>query len=258
MKLTRAAGTIIAKDSGASLHRRVTELEKVKDVLQCAIDHGIEDYDLLVTGNKNLSSERDELKSRCEGLQAELAEVHSDAEKRVAILEAKVRSVEAHNIVVASASEKRLREFEGGLVRKLEELHGLYSGNVRIISGLCSLMPVEEPSVEDYLRWLSDEISGLPDVFSSVNENFATAAIEGALTMAGDSIDLDVVRDIAVEGGADVFPTGSNVRRVTWAVSITTMCCRLFVLNKMRYLFILMFCFNLEVLTLLLLSLRPR
>jgi hypothetical protein len=86
-----------------------------------------------------------------------------------------------------------LREFKGGLVRKLEELHGLYAGNIRIIGGLCSPMPVEEPSIEDYLCLLSDEISGLPDMFNGVNETFANATIEGALAMASDSIDLDVV-----------------------------------------------------------------
>jgi hypothetical protein len=131
----------------------------------------------------------------------------------------KVRSVEAHIIEVSSTGEKRLREFEGGLVQKLEELQGLYAGNVQIIGGLCSLMPTEEPSVEDYLRWLSDEISGLPDMFNDVNENFATTAIEGALAMAGDLIDLDVVRGTATKGGADVLPTGSDVRRVARAVS---------------------------------------
>jgi hypothetical protein len=61
-------------------------LKKDKDVLQHAIDHGIEDYNLLVMGNKSLASECDELKSRCEGPQAELAEARSDAEKRVAFL----------------------------------------------------------------------------------------------------------------------------------------------------------------------------
>jgi hypothetical protein len=193
MKLTRAAGTIIAVDSGAPLHRRVMELEKDKDALQHAIDHGIKDYDLPLTDNKNLASEHDELKYRCEGLQAELAEARSDAEKRVVILEVKVRSVKAHIIDVASAGEKRLREFEGGLVQKLGELHGLYSGNIRIIGGLYSLMTTEEPSVEDYLHWLSDEISSLPNMFSGVNENFVTAAVEGALAMASDSIDPDVV-----------------------------------------------------------------
>jgi hypothetical protein len=55
-------------------------------------------------------------------------------------------------------------------------------------------MPVGEPSVEDYLRWLSEEVSGLPDMFRSVNENFSIATIEGALTMAKDSVDLDAIR----------------------------------------------------------------
>jgi hypothetical protein len=219
MKLTRATRTIIAENSGVSLHRHVVELEKDKDTLQRVVDHGIEDYNLLVAGNKSLASEHDELKSHCEGLQAKLANTCSDTEKRVAALEAKVKFVEAHNIDVASARKKYLREFEGGLVRKLEELRGLYADNIRIIGGLCSPMPAEEPLVEDYLCWLSNEISSLPDMFSGVNENFATAAIEGALVMAGDSIDLDVLRGVASVGDADVLPTGSNMRRVAWAIS---------------------------------------
>jgi hypothetical protein len=152
MKLTRDAKIIIAEDSGPSLRRHVAELEKDKDVLQRIVDHGIKDYDLLVTGNKSLASERDELKSRCEGLQAELAEARSNAEKRATALEVKVRSAEPHSIDVASAAEKCLREFEGGPARKLEELHGLYACNIWIIGALCSLLPAEEPSVEDYLR----------------------------------------------------------------------------------------------------------
>jgi hypothetical protein len=68
LKLTRAFRTIIAEDSRSSLCRRVAEHEKDKDALQRVVDHGIQDYDLLVKGNKNLASEHDELKSRCEGL----------------------------------------------------------------------------------------------------------------------------------------------------------------------------------------------
>jgi hypothetical protein len=68
----------------------------------------------------------------------------------------------------------------------------LYVDNVQIIGGLCSQISIEEAFVEDYLRCHS-EISGLPEMFSGVNENFATAVIEGALTMAGDSVDHDVV-----------------------------------------------------------------
>jgi hypothetical protein len=53
------------------------------------------------------------LKSCCKDLQAALAEARSDAKKRVANFEAKVKSVETHG-------EKHLRDFEDGLVRKLE------------------------------------------------------------------------------------------------------------------------------------------
>jgi hypothetical protein len=59
MKLTVAAETVIAEDSGVSLRKHIVELEKDKDMLQRIVDHGIKDYDLLVTGNKNLSSECD-------------------------------------------------------------------------------------------------------------------------------------------------------------------------------------------------------
>jgi hypothetical protein len=56
-------------------------------------------------------------------------------------------------------------------------------------------------------------------MFIGVNKNFATAAIEGALTMAGDSVDHDVVGGTTTESGADVLPTGHNVPRVAQAVS---------------------------------------
>jgi hypothetical protein len=95
------------------------------------VDHSIEDYNMLVIGNKSLLSECDDLKCRYEDLQASLVETPSDAKKRVADLEARVESVKAHG-------EKHLRDFEGEFVHKLEELHGLYAGNVQIIGGLSS------------------------------------------------------------------------------------------------------------------------
>jgi hypothetical protein len=73
------------------------------------VDHSIEDYNLLVMGNKSLLSERNELKCHCEDLQVALVETCSDTKKRVADLEAKVKSTEAHD-------EKHLRDFEDGLV----------------------------------------------------------------------------------------------------------------------------------------------
>jgi hypothetical protein len=79
-------------------------------------------------------------------------------------------------------------------------------------------MAVEEPSAMDYLRWLLEEVSSPLEMFSGLNENFATVAIEGALAMAGDSVDLDAVWDAAAEIGADVLPAGTDVWRATRAV----------------------------------------
>jgi hypothetical protein len=56
-------------------------------------------------------------------------------------------------------------------------------------------------------------------MFSGMNENFATAAIEGALLMAEDSVDLDDVWGAATEIDAVFFPAGHNIRRAAWAVS---------------------------------------
>jgi hypothetical protein len=164
-----------------------------KDALQHSMDNGVKDYNLLMVGNSSLLAEHNDFRYCCDNLEKELTEVHSDAGKRIADLEAKVKSTEARSVGVAAAGEKELRDFEGRLVRHLEELHELYVHNVETIRGLCSQMPTGEPPAEDYLRWLSTEVTGLPDMFSGVNENFAPAAIEGALTMDADSVDLPVV-----------------------------------------------------------------
>jgi hypothetical protein len=95
----------------------------------------------------------------------------------------------------------------------------LYADNVQIICGLCSQISIEEPFVEDYFRCHLEEISGLPEMFSGVNENFATVAIEGALAMAGDSVECDIVQSMAVESGVDILPARHDVRRAVWAVS---------------------------------------
>jgi hypothetical protein len=55
-------------------------------------------------------------------------------------------------------------------------------------------------------------------MFSGVNKNFATAGIEGALAMAGDSVNLDAIRGAAAKSGADVLPSRPDVRRATWAI----------------------------------------
>jgi hypothetical protein len=128
-------------------------------------------------------------------------------------------SAETHNIDVAANGERCLREFESELIQKMGELHVLYAGNVQTIGGLCSPVPIEEPSVEDYLHWLSDEVSDLPSMFSGVNENFASYAIEGALAIAGDSVDLHAVQNAAGEGGTDILPTRPSVQSAAQAVS---------------------------------------
>jgi hypothetical protein len=218
VKLTKVAETIIAKDSSDSFWKRITELGRDEDVLQCAVDLNDEDFDLVVAGNKKLASERDQLNLRCENLHAAVVQIHSDANKRIADLELKVKSAETHSVEIAAEGDKNLRNFKSGLVRKLEGLRKMYADKVRTISGLCSPMSVEEPSAEDYLNWLSEEVVVLPDMFCDVNENFATAAIEGALALASDLVDLDAVRVAASEGGTGVLPAGSSVRNAARAV----------------------------------------
>jgi hypothetical protein len=68
MRLTTTEETIITEDSGTLLREHITELEKDKNALQGAVNYGIEDYNLMVAGNKKLASEHYKLKHRCEGL----------------------------------------------------------------------------------------------------------------------------------------------------------------------------------------------
>jgi hypothetical protein len=66
--LTTAAKTIINEDSGASLGKHIAKLKAEKNTLQCAVENGIEDYDLLLEGNKSLLAERDDFHYHCEDL----------------------------------------------------------------------------------------------------------------------------------------------------------------------------------------------
>jgi chromosome segregation ATPase len=120
--LTKSAETIIAGYSGASLHKHIAELEVEKSMLHHAVDNGTEDYNLLMADNASLLAERNNFCNHCEDVEKELAGVHSDAKKRIADLEAKVKSTEAHCVDVATAGKRQLRDFEGRLVRCLEEL----------------------------------------------------------------------------------------------------------------------------------------
>jgi hypothetical protein len=119
---------------------RTTTEESAKTIatLQCSVEAGIEDYDLLLEGNKSFMSEHDEFFYCREDLKADLMKVRSDAEKNVADLEATVKSTEAHNIDVDAAGEKRLQDFEDELVKDLSELHALYVHNTQSIGGVHS------------------------------------------------------------------------------------------------------------------------
>jgi hypothetical protein len=206
--LTRNAETIITKDSGVSLHEHIAELVAETNTLQRAVENGIEDYDLLLEGNKSLLAQCDDFRYHCDDLRAELVEVRSGSKEQIADLEAKVEFAEAHSTDVAAAGEKHLKDFEDELVRDLAELRTLYVCNAQAIGGLCSPMPEGEPSAADYLRWVSTDISDLLDMFGSVNENLSTTAVKGALTMAANSVDLEAVQDVVVSSGADVLPAG--------------------------------------------------
>jgi hypothetical protein len=71
----------------------------------------------------------------------------------------------------------------------------------------------------DYLHWLLVEVYDLPKVFAGVNENFISVVVEGALAMAGDSIDLNAIQDVVATSGADILPADRDVRNATRTVA---------------------------------------
>jgi hypothetical protein len=223
--LTKVVETIIAEDRGASLRKPIAELEAENSqqkatavesietivMLQCSVDAGIEDYNLLVEGNNSLLDKRDELHCHYDDLKTELVKVCSSPKESVADLEATIRSTETHSVHVAAAGEKCLRDFQIGLVKNLVELQALYVRNTQSIRGLCSPILEGEPSDGDYLHWLSSELNDLAVMFSGVNENFIFPAIESALVIVGDSVDLGALQTAAADIGADILPTEWDV-----------------------------------------------
>jgi hypothetical protein len=71
-----------------------------------------------------------------EDLGAELAKVHSDSTVSIVSLEAKIKSIEAHAMDVATAGEKHLKGFEDELVRELVELCMWYIHDINHIGGM--------------------------------------------------------------------------------------------------------------------------
>jgi hypothetical protein len=76
----------------------------------------------------------------------------------------KIKSFEGHNVDVAAAGEKHLKDFDDELVKDLVELRTLYIRNTNHIRGLCSSMLEGEPSTVDYIRWLLTEVTGVPEM----------------------------------------------------------------------------------------------
>jgi hypothetical protein len=122
-------------------------------------------------------------------------------------------------VIVAVAGKKRLSDFENELIKDLAELHTLYERKVQSIRGLCSLVPEDEPSVTDYICWLSTEVTGLLEMFAGMNEIFVSATVEGTLVMAGCSVDLAALQASAADSGADILPMERDVQSATHAVS---------------------------------------
>jgi hypothetical protein len=56
-------------------------------------------------------------------------------------------------------------------------------------------------------------------MFSGVNENFITAAVEGVLIMASSFVDFDALQDAAASSRVDILPVGRDVRSAACAVS---------------------------------------
>jgi hypothetical protein len=88
------------------LKTAATEFAEMIGMIQRTVNNGIEDYNLLMEGNKRLLAEHDEFLYCYKDLNVELGEVRSDAKKRTAALVLKVKSAEAHNINVATADKK--------------------------------------------------------------------------------------------------------------------------------------------------------
>lgn len=72
---------------------------------------GVEDYDLLMEGNKSLLPECDVLHERSENLDFELMKARASAAEDIAALEARVKSAEARIMDVTAAGEKCLSDF---------------------------------------------------------------------------------------------------------------------------------------------------
>jgi hypothetical protein len=80
-------------------------------------------------------------------------------------------------------------------------------------------MPTREPSVANYIHWLSVEVTSLPEVFAGVNENFVSITVEGTLVMARGSVDLAALQASTADSRVDILPVEQDVQKMTRVVS---------------------------------------
>jgi hypothetical protein len=163
----------------------------------------------LKDGNKSLLVEHNALWDQVTDLKAKVVK----AKASVATLEVKVVFIEAHVMDEAAAGEKHFVDFKMELIMDLADLCVTCEHNIQSIGGLYSPIFEGEPSITDYIRWLSAELACLPKVFAGVNDNFISLAIEGLLMMAGDFIDLVALQASATNSGVDVLPGGGEMSR---------------------------------------------
>jgi hypothetical protein len=109
------------------------------------------------------------LRDRAVDLESTLVEAKTIAAKDIAALEVRVISAKSRVLDEAATGEKRIVNFKMELVKDREELSMVYEHNVQSIGGLCSPMREGVPTVVDYVRWLTVEVTSLLEVFSSVN-----------------------------------------------------------------------------------------
>jgi hypothetical protein len=92
--------------------------------------------------------------------------------------------MEARAAESSVTADKHFEDFYAKLSSDLAPLRKAYEHDIQSLSGICSSVPDIDPSVEDYICWLTSEVDYLPEVFMSVNENFISVAIKGMLPMA--------------------------------------------------------------------------
>jgi replicative DNA helicase len=127
--LIRVAEKIIAEEGGETLRKCIVELEEehfwlkaTATKIQGSVDSSaetiatlqqsmvamIEDYDMLMEGNKSLLAERNALHECSKDLVSELTKAHASATEDIVALEARVRSakanVGAHKTLISCAN----------------------------------------------------------------------------------------------------------------------------------------------------------